>query len=382
MTQNQINQKITCLQIIPFLGTGGIERGALDIFRFLHSRNIKNYILCENYDPKLINKNELKYIFTTNNKKFKNIFSQGYIKKQLLELTDNYKINLIHISSRAPAFFLYNFIKNLSVTYITSFHNPYKHQNFIKKFYNSFLLKGDKVIANSYFTKEHIRQYYKSHKPITVIQRGIDHIYFDPNLIDLKNINELKLKLKIDKTDIVIIMPSRLASWKGHELFLKNFSKSEIQSTNSFKIIFFSNNKTLSMKIKKLALKLGLKNQLIIENEASDIRIYYALCDFVVSSSIRPEGFGRTVSESLSMGKLLIAPNEGGTKEQLVNFDKNLLYDVTNLESFKKALNYVMSNMGEGPAKISKNSRRNAMIINFSLQAMLKKTIELYGIKF
>jgi|TARA_B110000093_G_C12954451_1_gene404291 glycosyltransferase involved in cell wall biosynthesis len=376
VTQNQINQKVTCLQIIPFLGTGGIERGALDIFRHLHSIDIKNYIFCEDYDPKIINKNELKYIFTTNNKKFKNIFSQVSIKKQLLELTTDYKIDLIHVSSRAPAFFLYNFIKNLSVTYITSFHNPYKNQNFIKKYYNSFLLKGDKVVANSYFTKDHINQYYDSHKPVTVIQRGIDVSYFNPDIIDLNSINELKLNLKIDKTDIVIIFPSRLASWKGHELFLKNFSKLKIKNTHSFKIIFFSNNETLSIKIKKFALKIGLDNKLIIVNETNDIRIYYALCDFVVSSSVRPEGFGRTVSEALSMGKLLIAPNEGGTKEQLLKFDNNLLYDVSNLESFKKAVNYAMSNLEN-----NQNRRRNYIISNFSLNSMIKKTIELYGIK-
>lgn len=375
MTSNQINQKITCLQIIPFLGTGGIERGALDTFRYLHSININNYIICEDYNPDLIKSNESQYIFKTNNKKFKNLWSQNSIKKQLSEIIPKYQINLIHISSRAPAFFLYNFIKSLPVTYITSFHNPYKQQNFIKKFYNSFLLKGDKVIANSYFTKNHIIKYYNFKKKINVIQRGVDLNYFNPDLINIDLVSKLKKDLKISITDKVFIIPSRLTSWKGHELFLSNLNQSNLKHTHSFKVIIFSNNKILANKLIKFASSLGIKDHIIIKGEVSDIRLYYALSDIVISSSIRPEGFGRTVSEALAMNKLLIAPNQGGTKEQLEIFDSNLLYDVTNLDSFKKALDYAIFNID-----LHKSKRREYVISNFSLNSMINKTVKLYGI--
>ena len=375
MTSNQINQKITCLQIIPFLGTGGIERGALDTFRYLHSINIKNYIICEDYNHDLIEVKETQYIFKINNKKFKNLWSQNSIKKQLSQIISKYHINLIHISSRAPAFFLYNFIKSCPVTYITSFHNPYKHQNFIKKFYNSFLLKGDRVIANSYFTKNHIVKYYNFKKKINVIQRGVDLNYFNPDLIDLDLVNNLKKEMKISITDKVFIIPSRLTSWKGHELFLSNLNQSNLKHTHSFKVIIFSNNKILANKLIEFASSLGMKNNIIIKDEVSDIRLYYFLSDIVISSSIRPEGFGRTVSEALAMNKLLIAPNQGGTKEQLEMFDSNLLYDVSNLESFKKVLDYALCNL-----EMHKNKRRKYIASNFSLKSMINKTVKLYGI--
>ena len=99
------------------------------------------------------------------------------------------------------------------------------------------------------------------------------------------------------------------------------------------------------------------------------------MSDIVISSSIRPEGFGRTVSEALAMNKLLIAPNQGGTKEQLEIFDSNLLYDVTNLDSFKKALDYAIFNID-----LHKSKRREYVISNFSLISMINKTVKLYGI--
>ena len=265
---------------------------------------------------------------------------------------------------------------NLSITYVTSFHNPYRHQNFIKKYYNSFLLKGDKVIANSFFTKDHILKYYNSNKEIIVIQRGVDLSYFDPKLIEPKTPNELKLTLNIGPNDKIFILPSRLTSWKGHHLFLKNLSSLKLNDDYPFKIIFFSNDKNLINILKKLATDLGLKNNLIILNETSDIRIYYSLCDLVISSSTKSEGFGRTVSEALAMSKLLIAPNQGGTKEQLEAFDKNLLYDISSLQSFKKALMYALSNLEN-----DKNKRRDYIISNFSLDSMIIKTIEVYVIK-
>ena len=49
--------------------------------------------------------------------------------------------------------------------------------------------------------------------------------------------------------------------------------------------------------------------------------------DIVINSSINPEGFGRTISESLALNIPVVGPNQGGVKEQLEIFDINLMYD-------------------------------------------------------
>ena len=61
-----------------------------------------------NYE--LIKKSELKYIYTTEGIKFKNISHYFGLNKKLKWIIDAHKINLIHISSRAPAFIFYNLI--------------------------------------------------------------------------------------------------------------------------------------------------------------------------------------------------------------------------------------------------------------------------------
>ena len=89
--------------------------------------------------------------------------------------------------------------------------------------------------------------------------------------------------------------------------------------------------------------------------------------------SIKEEGFGRTISESLAMKKIVIAQNNGGKKEQLEKFDKNLLYVSNNLDSFKKALYYALKNKDN-----NKDLRREYIISNFSIENMLVRTHKLY----
>ena len=53
----------------------------------------------------------------------------------------------------------------------------------------------------------------------------------------------------------------------------------------------------------------------------------YHCSDLVISTPIKAEGFGRIISESLAMKKMIIAYNFGGTKNQLEDLDD--IYKIT-----------------------------------------------------
>ena len=84
-------KKLVCLQIIPTMGIGGIETGVRDISRFLKKNNIRNYILCEESNQNLKDR-DLDFIHLKN-LKFKNFFDQTKIKRFLSEIIDNKNIN-------------------------------------------------------------------------------------------------------------------------------------------------------------------------------------------------------------------------------------------------------------------------------------------------
>ena len=94
MSQPKNNKNLRVLQIIPQLKFGGVERGVIDILRYLNKKNIKNYIFCENYNPDIINSEEKKQVFKSRGLKFKNIFNFFELNNELKILILKKKINL------------------------------------------------------------------------------------------------------------------------------------------------------------------------------------------------------------------------------------------------------------------------------------------------
>ncbi len=341
------------------MGIGGIETGVRDIANYLNKKKIDNYILCESSNKNL-NIKGLK-IIKLDNLKFKNIFDQNKIKMQIKQLIRKKRINLVHISSRAPAFFLINYIKNLNTKVVTSVHNKYESKSFLKDWYNSFLLKGDAIIFNSNFVKKTYENYLNDKTKLHVIPRGVDTNYFSPSK-----------KKPIGKN---IFIPSRISSWKGHELLLNYFSLLQQKYKDTFNIHLVSLNKSKEeKKIQLLINKLNISKKIIIHKPTLDIKNLYQGAYLVVNISKRPEGFGRTVSEALSLSKVVIAPNQGGTKEQLFNFNKNLLFDVNSFQSFKKTFKYALKNYDA----ISKKGR-SYVKKNYSSDLMCRKTLDVYN---
>ncbi len=341
------------------MGIGGIETGVRDIAKYLNKKKIDNYILCESSNKNL-NIKGLK-IIKLENLKFKNIFDQNNIKIQIKELIKKKKINLVHISSRAPAFFLINFIKSLNIKVVTSVHNKYESKTFLKDWYNSFLLRGDAIIFNSYFVKKTYENYLNDKTKLYIIPRGVDTNYFSP------------LRKKTNGKNIFI--PSRVSSWKGHELLLNYFSLLQQDYKDTFNIHIVSLNKSKEeKKIQLLINKLNISKKIIIHKPTLDVKKLYQSAYLVVNISKRPEGFGRTVSEALSLSKVVIAPNQGGTKEQLFNFDKNLLFNVKSFKSFQKTFKYALKNY----ESISKKGR-SYVKKNYSSDLMCRKTLDVYN---
>ena len=102
MTYQKNIKNIVCLQIIPNLGFGGVETGVKNIHNYFKLKGIKSFILCEKIiDPDYIND---KSIFEVN-RSFKNPLNYWLIRKKILKILISESINIVHISSRAPAFY-------------------------------------------------------------------------------------------------------------------------------------------------------------------------------------------------------------------------------------------------------------------------------------
>ena len=114
----------------------------------------------------------------------KNIFAMPFIAKKLNQIILENKINIAHVRSRAPAWLL-KFIRNKKFKTVSTFHNIYGSKNFFKKSYNKALSKVDYIVAISEFVKKKIIDMYEiNDEKITVIKRGVDTKFFDPNTVE------------------------------------------------------------------------------------------------------------------------------------------------------------------------------------------------------
>ena len=66
------------------------------------------------------------------------------------------KVNLIHARSRAPAWSALYAARRNGVPFVTTYHGIYNAGHPLKRFYNSVMVRGDAVIANSQWTADHI----------------------------------------------------------------------------------------------------------------------------------------------------------------------------------------------------------------------------------
>ena len=308
------------VQIIPELKSGGVERGTIDVANYLSNLKIHNHIIS---NGGFLEK-ELNYNFTNHLKlpvHSKNFLLFPKIASKIDKYIKEKNINLVHVRSRAPAW-LVNILNKDKIKTISTFHNVYSGNFFLKKLYNQGLAKTDNIVAISNYVKsEIIKKYNISNKKITVINRGVDNVFFDGNVSnhDVKNFKE---KFQIKKNLKIELFPGRLTEWKGQLEFIhiaKKLSKHNIFT------YFVGDSKNTSY-TKKLHKKI-IENQLsenckILGNlSQKDLKIMYFISSIIVSFPKRPEGFGRIISESLSMKKLVLAFNFGGVQDQLYNLD-------------------------------------------------------------
>ena len=80
--------------------------------------------------------------------------------------------------------------KNLKIKTVATIHGRFKAHNIFKRYYNSVMTKGDRIIAISkYIEKLTLSQFPKIKDKVTVIHRGVDIDLFNPQAVTAQVIN-------------------------------------------------------------------------------------------------------------------------------------------------------------------------------------------------
>ena len=379
-----MSSKLKVLQVIPRLDYGGAEIGCYDLAHYLSEQKSKSYIATSGGKlTKYINKKKVKLIKTPVHSKNPILMILNIFILSLIVIF--YRINIIHVRSRAPAWSCYFVAKITRCKLVTTFHGTYNFNSSLKKYYNSIMLKSDCVIAGSNFIFKHISENYPEHVPkmkkFLVIFRGINTEYYDPNNINKKERTKFFTKLNIEPGKKIILMPGRLTEWKGQELLIEslNILKNNFGYKNFVAIILGSDQgrDTYKKKLERLVEQHRLSGNVIFVDHLELMPIAYEISTVIVSSSIEPEAFGRVSVEAQSMEKPIVASNIGGSNETIINDKTGFLFkagDSKNLsEKLKEVLNLSELTLNGIGAECRKN-----IIAKFNVEKMCNTTYSEY----
>ncbi len=379
-----MSSKLKVLQVIPRLGYGGAEIGCYDLAHYLKEQKSSSFIATSGGEL-------LKYI---DKKKVKLFRLPVHSKNPLLILINIfiltfivlfYKINILHVRSRAPAWSCYYVSKITRCKLVTTFHGTYNFNSSIKKKYNAIMLKSDCVIAGSNFIFSHIKEKYPEYisriKKFLVIFRGINTEYYDPdNIKEADRIKFLK-KLNIDANKKIILMPGRLTEWKGQEIFIEALNDLKIKyGYKNFVAILLGSDqgrKIYKKKLIRLIERFRLNNDVIFLEHAPSMPVAYSVSSVIVSASIEPEAFGRISVEAQSMKKPIVASDIGGSRETIVDNKTGLLFSSSDHHSLSEKLDFIFRLDDTSLNVMGNNGRKNAQK-KFNVEKMCFSTYSEY----
>ena len=371
-------KKYTIAQILPALNTGGVERGVIEISKSLNDNGFKSIVLSSggHMVPQLRRTGTTHYELNVNTK---NPFKWPKIRKQVKLILEKENVDLIHLCSRAPAWIVFPLGIILDIPVITSVHMRFRKTNFLKKYYNSILTKGDSIIAISKHIEKTILESFPNptiKNKITVVHRGVDLELFNANNIKPARVIAQSKNLNLKDNIPVIMMAARPAMWKGYLELIRALSL----VNNAFQCVLIgaengSQNfqKTLIDKIIKLKLETKVK----LSKSSNDIQAALMLSDIVVMPSVTPEPFGRIILEAQALGKIPIAFDHGGASETIIDGKNGFLADPVKVESLAEKISMALSLKPTSREKMSEFSKK-AVSKNFSHDKMCKLTLSLY----
>jgi glycosyltransferase involved in cell wall biosynthesis len=313
--------KLTVLQIVPELGTGGAERTTIEVAQAIVKAGGRALVWSAGGRllPELQAVGGEHILGSAASKNPWEVFVANPARLAAIIKQEN--VNVVHARSRAPAWSALIAARRAKVAFLTTYHGIYSAKSAIKRWYNSVMVRGDVVIANSQFTKAHlIAQHGTDPDKVQVIYRGVDVDAFDPAAVSHARSLELAKKwgLGFPTTRPRIILPARLTEWKGQSILIAALGIVKRQNLD-FEAILVGDSQGRDAYVETLRAQIAtadLEGQVHLVGHCSDMPAAFSLCDIAVTPSyITPEAFGRTAAEAQAMGLPIIASDLGGARE-------------------------------------------------------------------
>ena len=379
-----MSSNLKVLQVIPKLGYGGAETGCYDIAHYLPENGCKSFIVTSGGELlKFVDKKKVKVFRLPVQSKNPILILINAIILTFIILFNN--ISIVHARSRAPAWACLIASKITSRKFVTTFHGTYNFKSSLKKLYNSVMVRSDLIIAGSNLIFSHIKENYSNYlnqkKKLLVVFRGINVDYFDPTTKLETEEKKLLKQWEIEKDKKIILLPGRLTTWKGQEVFIEAINLVNIElGYEAFYAVILGSDQGRDLykkKLIRLSEQYRLTKQLRFIDHCKDMALAYKVSDIIVSASIEPEAFGRVSVEAQSMEKPIIASNIGGSNETVVDEKTGYLFKAGDAKSLSQKILKTLT-IDETQLKLIGIEGRKNIVQKFNVEKMCFSTYSEY----
>ncbi|WP_428408750.1 glycosyltransferase family 4 protein [Hyphococcus sp.] len=379
----------TVLQVVPRLNAGGAERTTLEIADAVIRNGGRALVFTEGGRLEEAIRNAGGEIIR-GAAASKNPLTMWMNASLLSDIIAREKVDILHARSRAPAWSACWAARRTGTPFVTTYHGAYKAAGPVKRFYNSSMLRGDRVIANSHFTADRIAGLGAlDANRIAVIPRGVDIDLFDPKKISADRVNALAAQWGIgENPGFKLLLPARLTAWKGHEtavaaisaLMARRERPGATGQIPALTLVFCGGAQgrdAYERRLRTVVEESGVRSMIHFVGDCADMPTAYAWADAVLSPSTEPEAFGRVAVEAGAMAKPVIAADHGGARETVVHRETGFLAAPGDAKVLARTIETVAT-MSYTARRVMGEKARERVSSLFSSAAMCDATIGTY----
>ena len=365
------------LQVLPALDAGGVERGTVEMVQaivgaggtaLVASAGGRQVAAVERAGGQHIQLNLM-------TKDPVNILLNA---GKLARLIRSENISLVHARSRAPAWSAYLAARRTQTPFVTTWHGVYGEDFPGKRLYNSVMARGDRVIAISHYIGNRVAAHGVPPSRLRIIPRGVDPDIFDPARISGDRVHRLAEAWRIPTGARIVMLPARLTRWKGAEALLDAVARLPAHDNLFCVLVGSDQGRTrYAASLTARAESLGLTPRLRLAGHCDDMQAALMLADVVVSTSLKPEPFGRTVIEAQAMGRPVVAFHHGGAAETIRDGQTGLLVPPGDIGALAAAIDHALT-LEDAARAARAYQARTAVLAGFTTAAMQSATLAVY----
>lgn len=370
------------LQVVPELETGGAEQTAIDIAQAVVTAGGRAYVATRG--GRMASRLEAdggRLIQMPVHSKNPLVMMGNAAR--LIDLIRKEKISIVHARSRAPAFSALWAAHTTKVPFVATYHGIYNAKSGLKRWYNAVMTRGDLVIANSDYTRDHvIAEHDAPADKVISIPRGVDLTRFDPRKVTAARVQALRDLWSLGPPDrrTIFVLGGRITRLKGHKTIVEAAARLKADGAAGFLILFVGDDQGRTeyrQEIETAIADAGLGDNIKLVGHCDDMPAAYRLADFALLPSTQPESFGRTAVEPQAMGRPVLVSDHGGARETVVEGETGWRLPVGDAEAWARGLSEAMHTDAARRRAMGEAGQARAKKL-YSVEAMCEATLAVY----